>query len=83
MEEERQCELPLLINKKTNKKGRNSFDLHDEFDVKTKTSSMARTTGYTATAAVNMFLEGFKKDRNTSTRISCSFKPCYDYFFSY
>ena len=49
------------ISKKTNKKEEIVFDLHDEFDVKTKTSSMARTTGYTATAAVNMFLEGLVK----------------------
>lgn len=33
-------------------------DLYDEYDSATKTSSMARTTGYTATAAVNMFLAG-------------------------
>ena len=30
------------------------YDLYDEYDPLTKTSSMARTTGYTATAAVEM-----------------------------
>lgn len=30
------------------------YDLFDEYDVATETSSMARTTGYTATAAVNL-----------------------------
>ena len=34
------------------------YDLHDEYDDATQTSSMARTTGYTATAAVNLVLEG-------------------------
>ena len=34
------------------------YDLYDEYCADTKTSSMARTTGYTATAAANMFLEG-------------------------
>ncbi len=34
------------------------YDLFDEYDAKTQTSSMARTTGYTATAAANMFLDG-------------------------
>ena len=34
------------------------YDLHDEFHVPTKVSSMARTTGYTATAAVHYFLKG-------------------------
>jgi lysine 6-dehydrogenase len=33
-------------------------DLYDEYDEATQTSSMARTTGYTATGAINMFFEG-------------------------
>ena len=34
------------------------YDLYDEFSRETQTSSMARTTGYTATAAANLFLKG-------------------------
>ena len=34
------------------------YNLHDEYCSKSKTSSMARTTGYTATAAANLFLDG-------------------------
>ncbi len=34
------------------------YNLHDETDVKTGTSSMARTTGYTATAAAEFMLRG-------------------------
>lgn len=34
------------------------YNLYDEYCNKTQTSSMARTTGYTATAIANMFLEG-------------------------
>jgi len=34
------------------------YELFDEYDKKTKTTSMARTTGYTATAAANMLMEG-------------------------
>ncbi len=33
-----------------------TYDLYDEFCQETQTSSMARTTGYTATAAVNLVL---------------------------
>lgn len=33
------------------------YDLFDEYDTETKISSMARTTGYTATAASDMLLE--------------------------
>jgi saccharopine dehydrogenase-like NADP-dependent oxidoreductase len=33
------------------------YDLYDEYDSATKTSSMARTTGYTATAASELILQ--------------------------
>ena len=33
------------------------YDLHDRYDEGTATSSMARTTGYTCTAAVHYVLE--------------------------
>tara|TARA_R110001583_G_scaffold61013_1_gene180806 strand:+ start:1250 stop:2383 length:1134 start_codon:yes stop_codon:yes gene_type:complete len=39
------------------------YNLHDEYCTKTNTSSMARTTGYTATAAANMFLNGLFEDK--------------------
>jgi lysine 6-dehydrogenase len=32
------------------------YELYDEYDTQTKTSSMSRTTGYTATAALNMLI---------------------------
>jgi lysine 6-dehydrogenase len=35
-----------------------TWDLFDRYDRKTKTLSMARTTGYTCTAAVNLLMEG-------------------------
>jgi len=35
-----------------------TYTVHDEYNPETQTSSMARTTGYTATAAANMFLNG-------------------------
>lgn len=34
------------------------YNLYDEYCPETQTSSMARTTGYTATAVVNLFLDG-------------------------
>ena len=33
------------------------YDLYDEYDAATQTSSMSRTTGYTCTAAVNMMIQ--------------------------
>lgn len=39
------------------------YNLFDEYDSKTKTSSMARTTGYTATAVANLFLNGLFSEK--------------------
>ncbi|MCC6769331.1 MAG: saccharopine dehydrogenase NADP-binding domain-containing protein [Bacteroidia bacterium] len=44
-----------------NKQGKEEtivYDLYDEYNVQTQTSSMARTTGYTATAAAGLLLKG-------------------------
>jgi lysine 6-dehydrogenase len=39
------------------------YDLYDEYDDKSGISSMARTTGYTATAAVNLITNGLFKEK--------------------
>lgn len=39
------------------------YSLYDEYDTVTNTSSMARTTGYTCTAAVRMILGGVFKEK--------------------
>jgi len=39
------------------------YDLYDEYDPATKTSSMARTTGYTCTAAVNLLLKNLFSEK--------------------
>lgn len=44
-------------DKSTKMDVRRSFVLYDEYDPKSNTSSMARTTGYTATALANLLLE--------------------------
>lgn len=40
-----------------------NYLLYDEYNLETKTSSMARTTGYTATAVVNLLLNGSFLDK--------------------
>lgn len=40
------------------KRARYTYDLYDNYDKSTKTHSMARTTGYTATMAVRMIAKG-------------------------
>jgi saccharopine dehydrogenase-like NADP-dependent oxidoreductase len=60
------------------------YDLHDEYNTKTETSSMARTTGYTATAAANLFLEGLFSEKGVfPPELVGKHKACFDYFLDY
>ncbi|MDX1829679.1 MAG: saccharopine dehydrogenase C-terminal domain-containing protein [Lutibacter sp.] len=60
------------------------YHLHDEFCPKTKTSSMARTTGYTATAAANMFLDGLFKEKGVfPPELIGSKKGVFEYILNY
>jgi len=51
---------------KSGKKLRYTYDLIDRYDDSTKTLSMARTTGYTATMAVRMLADGMYSTRGLS-----------------
>jgi lysine 6-dehydrogenase len=60
------------------------YSLYDEYCNETKTSSMARTTGYTATAAANMFLDGLFKEKGVfPPELVGKHKVCFDYFLKY
>ena len=39
------------------------YNLYDEYCHKTQTASMSRTTGYTATAAANLVLDGMFEEK--------------------
>jgi saccharopine dehydrogenase-like NADP-dependent oxidoreductase len=60
------------------------YELYDEYDLATKTSSMARTTGYTATAAVNMILDGiFTKKGVFPPELIGDQETCFNYVLNY
>ncbi|MBG15305.1 MAG: saccharopine dehydrogenase [Crocinitomicaceae bacterium] len=60
------------------------YDLHDEYCQKTKTSSMARTTGYTATAAANLFLDGLFDEKGVfPPELVGKYEDCFHYFINY
>ena len=60
------------------------YELYDEYDHATQTSSMARTTGYTATAAVNMILDGiFSKKGVFPPELIGSKETCFNYVLVY
>ncbi|MGI9531462.1 saccharopine dehydrogenase C-terminal domain-containing protein [Lutimonas sp.] len=60
------------------------YDLHDEYCTDTNTSSMSRTTGYTATAAANLFLEGLFKEKGVfPPELVGKHESCFHYFLNY
>ena len=60
------------------------YTLHDEYDVDTQTSSMARTTGYTATAVANIFLNGLFNEKGVfPPELVGKHKVCFDYILNY
>ncbi|SNR52491.1 saccharopine dehydrogenase family protein [Lutibacter flavus] len=73
--------------KGTNKKGEQKtivYNLHDEYCAKTKTSSMARTTGYTATAAANLFLDGLFEEKGVfPPELVGKNENCFNYILNY
>jgi saccharopine dehydrogenase-like NADP-dependent oxidoreductase len=60
------------------------YNLNDEFCSETQTSSMARTTGYTAAAAANMFLDGLFKETGVLPPEFIGKNPlCFKYILNY
>lgn len=60
------------------------YDLYDTYDEATKTSSMARTTGYTCAAAANLILEKKFTTRGVfPPELVGSQEGCFDYFLAY
>ena len=60
------------------------YDLLDRFDTKTLTSSMARTTGYTCTAAVNLLAKGMFNEKGIMPpELVGRHKDCFDFIVDY
>lgn len=60
------------------------YDLFDRYDPVTQTSSMARTTGYTCTAAVNLIAKGlFKEVGVFPPELIGKDKQCFDFVIEY
>ena len=61
-----------------------TYNMYDEYNTDTETSSMARTTGYTGTAAANMFLEGLFTEKGVfPPELIGKHEACYNYIFRY
>lgn len=60
------------------------YNLYDEYCPETQTSSMARTTGYTATAVVNLFLEGLFTEKGIfPPELMGKHEACFEYILNY
>jgi saccharopine dehydrogenase-like NADP-dependent oxidoreductase len=60
------------------------YDMYDEYNTETGTSSMARTTGYTATAAANLFLDGIFREKGVfPPELVGRHRVCFEYFLDY
>jgi saccharopine dehydrogenase-like NADP-dependent oxidoreductase len=60
------------------------YDLHDEYCHETNTTSMSRTTGYTATAVANMLLEGLFEDKGVfPPELVGKKEACFQYIIDY
>ena len=60
------------------------YELYDEYCRKTKTSSMSRTTGYTATAAANMVLDGLFDDKGIfPPELVGKHEACFNFILNY
>ena len=59
-------------------------DLYDEYSTETQTSSMARTTGYTATAAANLVLAGLFTEKGVfPPELIGKNENCFSFIFNY
>ena len=73
--------MDIVIKGKENKI---QYHLYDEFNIDSNTTSMARTTGYTATATINLILEKLWDDRGVFPPETIGEKEgCLDFILSY
>lgn len=60
------------------------YELYDEYDAATQTSSMSRTTGYTATAALNMLADGLFTNKGVfPPELVGGNAACFNYIMEY
>ena len=76
--------ISLTGTDKDGKETKIVYNLNDSYCSETQTSSMARTTGYTATAAANMFLEGLFSEKGVfPPELVGKHEACYNYVMNY
>ncbi len=86
-EQEAEITVMRVSMKGVNSKGETEkvvYDLYDEYSTDTQTSSMARTTGYTATATANMLLAGLFSEKGVfPPELVGKHEKCFEYIINY
>jgi lysine 6-dehydrogenase len=86
-ETEEELTVMRITMKGENKKGEIEqvvYNLYDEYCPETQTASMARTTGYTATAVVNLFLDGLFTEKGIfPPELIGKYENCFEYVLNY
>lgn len=73
----------IVEGTKSGKKCRITYDLFDTYDPTTNVHSMARTTGYTATAGVRMLAKGLFADKGVfAPELIGSYRPCVEFLLA-
>ncbi len=79
-----EARLPDQIHKQDRERKIIEYNLLDRYDATTKTSSIARTTGYTCTASVNLIAkELFAKKGVFPPELVGKEKKCFDFVMKY
>lgn len=74
----------IIKGKKDEQEKTVEYNLFDEYDPATKTSSMARTTGYTCTAAVNLITKNLFTEKGVfPPELIGKHKDCFDFVIHY
>ena len=83
-EEELTVMKVILHGEKDGKKKTVEYNLLDHYDPETKNSSMARTTGYTCTAAVNLIAQNLFNEKGVfPPELVGKHKACFDFVLKY
>ena len=86
-DEEKEFTIMRITLKGINKEGKKKkvvYNLYDEYCEDSKTSSMSRTTGYTATAAANLFLQGLFTEKGIfPPELISKQENCYSFILNY
>jgi saccharopine dehydrogenase-like NADP-dependent oxidoreductase len=79
-----EAEFTLMQIKISNEEKTICYDLYDEYDAATQTSSMSRTTGYTCTAALNMLIENLFTEKGVfPPELVGNNESCFNFMLNY